>query len=33
MSHGSLGAGLDVVVGVEPSLETTQVADLVFVDI
>lgn len=33
MSHGSLGAGLDFIVGVEPPLETTQVADLVVVDI
>lgn len=33
MSHGSLGAGFNVIVGVEPSLETTQVADLVFVEI
>lgn len=33
MSHGSLGAGLDFIVGVEPTLETTQIADLVVVDI
>ena len=33
MSHGSLGAGLDFIVGVEPSLETTQITDLVVVGI
>ena len=33
MSHGSLGAGLKFIVGVEPSLETTEVADFTVVAI